>query len=184
MDAGFWLGVALAIPLGIVTNLITPRIQQRFIRRGSRKAEKAKALENEHNKQAQRLASDPVAYQSFFYRSLLRAAGGAFGVLVSLFLLSYGTASSSLFGTTPGAYNSILFIVIPLGTAVVGINFAVREALDAYIMTELVDKFRGEAIERRPDRKADFDTPSAGSCEDGGMAAGQTEIASNINDQK
>lgn len=32
MDTDFWLGIALAIPLGIATNLIAPNIQQQLIR--------------------------------------------------------------------------------------------------------------------------------------------------------
>lgn len=104
---------------------------------------------------------------------MARTAGGAYGILISLILFGYSAASGSLFGATQGIYSLILFIAIPLATAIAGISFAAREALDAYIMTELVDRFRGEVTERGPDLKINPDKPSTGS----GEATGTTPSA-------
>lgn len=72
LDTGFWLGLLLALPIGIVTNLLTPRIQKIMASYSSRIAEKRRKEEREFMESIARYRSDQPAYWSFLHLSLSR----------------------------------------------------------------------------------------------------------------
>ncbi|MGW3352159.1 hypothetical protein ACWDA3_53450 [Nonomuraea rubra] len=69
---GFWLGLLLALPIGIVTNLLTPRVQARWATRSRRMASKREQDLREQTELVARYRQDQAAYWSYLYLSLTR----------------------------------------------------------------------------------------------------------------
>jgi hypothetical protein len=59
MDGAFWLGLAAAIPLGIVTNLLTPRVQRAAAARNAEAKERQESRREADRKLTAALSSDP-----------------------------------------------------------------------------------------------------------------------------
>jgi hypothetical protein len=72
MDGGFWLGLALAIPIGLVTNLATP-FAQRYL---AGRSEKVRASRENQIKEERRIATElagsAVTYIGYLHQSLIR----------------------------------------------------------------------------------------------------------------
>jgi len=66
VDSGFWIGLALAVPLAILANLLTPRIQSKLESwTGRRSDRRRRAIEQDH-RQAELFSANPgelAAYQ-------------------------------------------------------------------------------------------------------------------------
>ncbi|MFK3985114.1 hypothetical protein ACI2K4_32675 [Micromonospora sp. NPDC050397] len=72
MDSGFWLGLLLALPIGILTNILTPRVQQWFAGRSAR-ARTARDREREADEAfASDLRTSEARYLSYVYRNIVR----------------------------------------------------------------------------------------------------------------
>jgi hypothetical protein len=69
---GFWLGLLLALPIGIVTNLFTPRVQTWWARRSQRMASDRDQERREQAALVARYRRDQAAYWSYLYLSLTR----------------------------------------------------------------------------------------------------------------
>lgn len=65
MDVGFWWGLAAAIPLGIVTNLVTPGAQRYLARRSSAIRQRQQQRREADLAFATTLAADPIYYSSW-----------------------------------------------------------------------------------------------------------------------
>jgi heme exporter protein D len=71
-DSSFWVGAALAIPLGLATNLVTPAVQKRLAQRSERAdAQRRLKLQSEQDLVDQ-LSTNAIAYQNFLLSSLTR----------------------------------------------------------------------------------------------------------------
>jgi ABC-type multidrug transport system fused ATPase/permease subunit len=72
VNVGFWLGLLLALPIGIVTNLLTPRVQARLEKRSERVAADRARERLEQRALVERYRGDQAAYWSYLYLSLTR----------------------------------------------------------------------------------------------------------------
>ena len=87
LNFSFWLGLAAAIPLSVLANLFTPRVQQWVGRRNSVKAERQIALLRGQLDELERLTSEPGRLQTFLLENILAITlfTSMFGVLSGLF---------------------------------------------------------------------------------------------------
>ena len=133
-DGQFWLGLAFAIPLSIVANLFTPRIQDWLAKRSaaaSVKRETAKAAE--HARVAEYLA-EPARFNSFLLTTLLVATmlGAGIGVFSAL-LYMLGNFAAGELGSVLAQGISVLggLIITKICLDAANIAIRVREAQKA-----------------------------------------------------
>ncbi len=141
LDASFWIGLALAIPLSIIGNLVTPWLQQILSRQSERRAKAHVQEMLSELSELEELANNP----SILMLDLLREV---------LFIILITTASAVIFGTM--AWLNSLFptnkwlSVSPLTLIFVGVMIT-KYSFDATIKARNVrhlDKHR-ELIKRR-----------------------------------
>src|SRR4051812_20601475 len=82
----FWVGIALAIPLAIVANLLTPKAQAYLDRRNTTKAALRRAAAERDEQEVRNLARNPEALKEEMLAALLRLAyiAALFGLLASV----------------------------------------------------------------------------------------------------
>jgi len=86
MDTGFWLGIIFAVPLAIVANLLTPRIQGWLASRGETKlAQRHSKLRSEYER-VRELKKDHLALNSFLITAVLEATfvSSCVGIVVGM----------------------------------------------------------------------------------------------------
>ncbi len=102
LDLNLWVSVALAIPLAIVANLFTPRIQKRLDERARRRkklkveeqqARRSKQLEELKNERDEvtLLRTEPTRLNEMFFKTLVKVAlYGAFGTIYGAMFVFIG----------------------------------------------------------------------------------------------
>ena len=136
-NVSFWLGLSAAVPLSILGNLLTPRVQQWIARRSTVKAERQIALLQDQLAELERLMSEPGRLHTFLLESILSITlfTSMFGVLSGLFF-----ALSSLL---PGAGRMFL----PMGQllAVLGGTIVAKECFSTLrksVEARSIEKFK------------------------------------------
>jgi H+/gluconate symporter-like permease len=84
----FWLGLALAIPLSIIANIFTPKLQQSFAKHSQSKAKKRIAYLQEIIEEHKDLGSSPEKLHTFLLESIL---------LITLLTSVFAAISGSIF---------------------------------------------------------------------------------------
>lgn len=87
LNTSFWFGLAAAIPLSIMANLLTPRIQRVLARRSdARAARRSEQIQSELD-EIERLTREPGRLQTFLLESvlLITLLTSAIGVLAGVF---------------------------------------------------------------------------------------------------
>jgi hypothetical protein len=72
MEMAFWFGLALAIPIGVATNLLTPAIQKWLETRSERLATRRRAEEEALKNVARQMQADHTTYWSFLFIAIVR----------------------------------------------------------------------------------------------------------------
>lgn len=86
MDSSFWVGILLAVPLAIISNLLTPKVQAWLAERGSTKlAKRHDKLRADYSKVKQ-YKDDRTALNTFLITSVLEATfiGSAIGIVAGM----------------------------------------------------------------------------------------------------
>ena len=102
LNTSFWLGLAAAIPLSILANLLTPRIQRALARRSEARAARRAAQIQAELEEIERLTKEPGRLQTFLLESvlLITLLTSAVGVLAGVFFtLSNLLGISGLFAS-------------------------------------------------------------------------------------
>ncbi|MGB6096555.1 MAG: hypothetical protein WBF95_09705 [Comamonas thiooxydans] len=139
LNFSFWFGLALAIPIGIFVNLVTPSIGQWWAKRNrSRSLQQTKALKRELLK-IEQIAKEPGQHQVFLLEAvlLLTLLTSAFGVMTGLFFALSNLAFSGSKGLAIGAQFTSIF----------GGVLIAREVIDTLRRSKQIkniDKYREE----------------------------------------
>ncbi len=140
----FWLGLALAVPLSIAENLLTPWLQERFLRHLGARSNKKKEMRRKQQERISRYADDRS--ELYVYLLLTIVIATMIGSLVAAFAsLLY---MLGIFGTKS------LAEVLAQGLTVFGALMVVKICLDAANTTIAVRTL----VEQR---RADRDRPGA-----------------------
>ena len=88
LNLSFWLGLAAAVPLSILGNLLTPKAQQWAAKQNSKKAAKRISELRSELAAVERLVNEPAQLQTFLLESVL---------LITLMTSSFGMISGTFF---------------------------------------------------------------------------------------
>ena len=143
LNLSFWLGLALAVPLSVVGNLLTPAIAQRWAKRSSESASRRLALLKQELQEAEALAAEPNKHQIFLLESVLSVS----------FIASFvGVFSGVLFALDSIGGNAFrLFSLLGQFVAVFGGVLVVKEvfvALRKSSRVRRIEQFRREVAAR------------------------------------
>ena len=85
----FWIGLACAIPLSIVGNVLTPAIQKWLAARFSAYAEKRKAVQRKEQERVAEFVGNPQKFNTYLLVTLIVATmlGAAIGVFSGLLFM-------------------------------------------------------------------------------------------------
>jgi len=152
LDLGFWIGLALAIPLSIFGNLATPSIIQWWSRRSKARAgDQLKSLQNELD-DIERIAATPGLHQVMLLEGVL------FVTLITSFV---GVFSGFFFVLSNFGFGGSTFLSqIGQLFAVIGGVLVTREVLETLRRSrkvKQVEKFRAEVAEKQRELKAASD---------------------------
>ncbi|WP_139338246.1 hypothetical protein [Micromonospora avicenniae] len=86
MDLGFWLGLALSIPIGVLVNIATPQIQKRMGERSEKKRQQLADRSAEHAAIVDWFAQNPNLFVAYLIRTGFEFVGPA-TVMVALAVL-------------------------------------------------------------------------------------------------
>ncbi|WP_219505346.1 hypothetical protein [Nonomuraea ceibae] len=119
-NLGFWLGLLLALPIGIVTNLLTPRIQARWAKRSRRVAADREREQREQAALIIRYRRNQAAYWSYLYLSLSRIllrVAVLLGTVIIPFLINdpLWSLSTNVVGVLAFGIN-VAFLILAVGT--------------------------------------------------------------------
>jgi hypothetical protein len=96
----FWLGLAFAIPLSIVANLFTPKIQDWLSKRSKAATERREAVRAKEQDRIDFYAKNPVQLNSFLLTILIVATmfGAGIGVFTAILYMT-GAITEGRFGS-------------------------------------------------------------------------------------
>jgi hypothetical protein len=148
LNLSFWLGLAVAIPLSIAANLLTPRVQQWVGRRSSVKAERQSKLLLSQMEELERLTSEPGRLQTFLLESVL---------IITLLTSMCGVLSGVLFACV-GFFPSTARLLLPMGQLLVvgGAIVVGRECIDTLRKSSRarnIEKFRVQVAKQLAELK-------------------------------
>ena len=133
-DGQFWLGLAFAIPLSIVANLFTPKIQDWFSRRSAASAARREVARSKEQARIAEYVRDPAKLNSFLLTTLVVATmlGAGIGAFTAL-LYMMGTIAEGRFGAMLAQGLSIFGGLLITGVCLEAakISIKVREAQSA-----------------------------------------------------
>ncbi len=105
LNSGFWLGLAAAIPLSIVANLLTPKIQQWLSERSEKKSAKRVAELRVEYERIENLTKNPIVLHTYLLQQ----------ILFIVFFTSFAIAISGIFFFIGSALADGLFASIGNG---------------------------------------------------------------------
>ena len=148
MELSFWLGLALAIPIGIgaslAANLLTPHTQRLLARFSERRAAKLTRRRKEVEARARRAAASPAAYTIMLIVRLH---------LTLMTIVAAAVAGSTLLiaaSFTEGTLSNILYLVAELWVGVIFLimtRLTVRSVETAVVVAEILRGDGGDASE-------------------------------------
>ncbi len=94
LNSSFWLGLAAAIPLSIVANLLTPKIQQWLSKRSESKYAKRVAELRSEYERVEKLTKNPDALHTYLLQQILFIAFFTSSVIAITGVLSFAMATS------------------------------------------------------------------------------------------
>ncbi len=110
LDLGFWIGLALAIPLSVLANLLTPAAQRWFDRRNqARLARHAGDLREEYEL-IRSFVRDRSRLNSFLLAAVIRSTliGSLVGIITGMV---FAAASIAYLGGIPNAFGQVLAVI-------------------------------------------------------------------------
>lgn len=121
LDTSFWIGLAAAVPLSVLANLFTPKIQQALARKSKARAFRRSAQIKAELEEIERLTSEPGRLQTFLLESvlLITLLTSAVGVISGLFF-----AFANMYGASPYLTALGQFVAVGGGVGIM------RECLD------------------------------------------------------
>jgi hypothetical protein len=130
-DGQFWLGLAFAIPLSIVANLFTPRIQDWFSKRSAASAARREATLSREQARIDEYSRNPTRFNSFLLTTLVVATmlGAGIGAFTAL-LYMMGTIANGRVGAMLAQALSIFggLLITGICLQAAKISIKVREA--------------------------------------------------------
>lgn len=138
LNTSFWLGIAAAIPLSILSNLLTPRIQQTLARRSEARATRRSAQIKAELDEIERLTSEPGRLQTYLLESVL---------LITLLTSGVGVVAGIFFALSNMLFASQLFASIGQLVAVAGGVAVMKECIDVLRISRRArnaEKYRAE----------------------------------------
>lgn len=130
----FWLGLAFAIPLSIIANLFTPKIQDWLSRRSSVAAKKRQVVRAKEQSRIDEYLKDPARLNTFLLTTLLVATmfGSVIGAFTAL-LYVMGTVADGRFGSILAQGMSVFagLFITKICFDAVNISIKVRQAQKA-----------------------------------------------------
>ncbi len=123
----FWLGLAFAIPLSIIANLFTPKIQDWLSRRSKAAGEKRKSVRAKEQSRIDDFVKDPILFNSFLLITVVASTmlGSGIGVFTAV-LYMMGTIAEGRFGALIAQAISVFGGLIITKICVDAINIAVK----------------------------------------------------------
>ncbi len=139
----FWIGLALAIPLSVVGNLLTPRFQQWVAKRDTVKAEQQISSLRTQLEELERITSEPGRLQTYLLESVLA---------ITLLTSSFG-AVSGLFFMMGALLPEAARLLLPIGQifAVAGGTLVAKECISTLQKSRHarnIEKFKAEVSEK------------------------------------
>jgi hypothetical protein len=123
----FWLGLAFAIPMSIIANLFTPKIQDWLSRRSKAAGEKRKAVRAKEQSRIDDFVKDPIRFNSFLLITVVASTmlGSGIGVFTAV-LYMMGTIAEGRLGALIAQAISVFGGLIITKICVDAINIAVK----------------------------------------------------------
>jgi len=130
----FWLGLAFAIPLSIIANLFTPKIQDWLSRRSNVAAEKRQIVRAKEQTRIDEYVKDPAKLNGFLLLTLVVATmlGSGVGVFTAL-LYIIGTVADGRLGLVLAQMTSVFggLLITKVCLDAANISIKVRQAQKA-----------------------------------------------------
>ena len=134
MDGQFWLGLAFAVPLSIVANLFTPKIQEWLSRRSAAAAARQAAVNSREQARVAAYVQDPKRLIVFQLTAVLLATmvGACIGAFTALLYFTSAIADAR-FGPLLAPSLPVIGSLMVAGICyeAVKISIKVREAQEA-----------------------------------------------------
>jgi hypothetical protein len=126
-DGQFWLGLAFAIPLSILANLFTPKIQDWFSKRSAASAARRDAVRAREEARVAEYIKHPTRLNTFLLSTLVVATmlGAGIGAFTAL-LYMMGSITDGRFGSVLAQGLSIFGGLLITGTCLQAAKIAVK----------------------------------------------------------